>query len=414
MANLTETATYDAAVYQLETTDPVLGGPGGISNSQAQALANRTKYLKAHVDALETSAAGLAPINSPTFTGDPKAPTAPLGDKDTSIANTEFVQNTCYGILSKSVAGGVNVTLSATEAGNGMLLFTGAITANIAVIVPAVSKSWIVVNNTTGNYSLTLKTAAGTGVLLPQGRPVFAYCDAVNVELAGSANQSSFAVTTATATAGQTAFSVQYTPGNLIVVKNDAVLNPSDFVATDGSSANLTVGAIAGDKLVFFAFSSFEVANAVMKAGDTMSGALTLFGDATSALHAVPKQQVESLIAAIFAQNNVWGKGQRAAETVLADGATITPNFNDSNDFKVTLGGNRTLANPTNLVVGQSGCITVVHGGTYTLSYGSYYQAAGGIANLPAVGGSGGTKDELYYRVSSATSVTLSIGRKVE
>lgn len=53
MANLTEVATsYPAAIYQLETTDPVLGGAGGLANAQAQALANRTAYLKAFMDSL--------------------------------------------------------------------------------------------------------------------------------------------------------------------------------------------------------------------------------------------------------------------------------------------------------------------------------------------------------------------------
>jgi hypothetical protein len=53
MANITETATFDANVYQIATSDPVLGGADGIANAQAKALANRTKFLKAHVDAIE-------------------------------------------------------------------------------------------------------------------------------------------------------------------------------------------------------------------------------------------------------------------------------------------------------------------------------------------------------------------------
>jgi hypothetical protein len=36
---------------------------------------------------------GFAPINSPTFTGDPKAPTAAIGDNDTSIATTAWVKS---------------------------------------------------------------------------------------------------------------------------------------------------------------------------------------------------------------------------------------------------------------------------------------------------------------------------------
>lgn len=45
MANLTPTSSFDN-VYQLETSDPVLGGAGGIANAQAQALANRTEWLR--------------------------------------------------------------------------------------------------------------------------------------------------------------------------------------------------------------------------------------------------------------------------------------------------------------------------------------------------------------------------------
>lgn len=46
MADLVETQNFDAGIYQLETTDPVEGGPGGIDNRQAQQLANRTAWLK--------------------------------------------------------------------------------------------------------------------------------------------------------------------------------------------------------------------------------------------------------------------------------------------------------------------------------------------------------------------------------
>lgn len=52
MANLQESQNYEAGVYQLETTDPVVAGPEGISNLQAKQLANRTAWLKQQVDTL--------------------------------------------------------------------------------------------------------------------------------------------------------------------------------------------------------------------------------------------------------------------------------------------------------------------------------------------------------------------------
>lgn len=56
MADLTETATFTLGVFQLEVTTPALGGPGAVMNAQAQALANRTTWLKAAVEARVTLA----------------------------------------------------------------------------------------------------------------------------------------------------------------------------------------------------------------------------------------------------------------------------------------------------------------------------------------------------------------------
>lgn len=50
VANLTETETWEAGIYQLETSDPVQGGPGGIDNLQAQQLGNRTTWLKGQLE----------------------------------------------------------------------------------------------------------------------------------------------------------------------------------------------------------------------------------------------------------------------------------------------------------------------------------------------------------------------------
>ena len=54
MANVQETPSYDAGIYQIETTDPVLGGPNGIANVQAKGLANRTAFLKQQIDQLNS------------------------------------------------------------------------------------------------------------------------------------------------------------------------------------------------------------------------------------------------------------------------------------------------------------------------------------------------------------------------
>lgn len=57
MANLDDTPSWEAGIYQLEIVDPVLAGPGGIDNLQALQLGHRTSYLKGQTDALKNGSA---------------------------------------------------------------------------------------------------------------------------------------------------------------------------------------------------------------------------------------------------------------------------------------------------------------------------------------------------------------------
>jgi hypothetical protein len=98
-------------------------------------------------------------------------------------------------------------------------------------------------------------------------------------------------------------------------------------------------------------------------------------------------------------------KGQRGEITTLTDGATITPDMADSNNFSVTLGGSRTLANPSNIVAGQSGSFFITQDGTgsRTLAYGSYYDFAGNTA--PTLSTTANSVDRIDYIVRTSTSI---------
>lgn len=63
MANLPESPVYESGIYQLETTDPVVGGPNGISNLQAKQLANRTAYLKQIADEVIAARGGKSSLD---------------------------------------------------------------------------------------------------------------------------------------------------------------------------------------------------------------------------------------------------------------------------------------------------------------------------------------------------------------
>ncbi|MCZ2898078.1 hypothetical protein MTR01_29130, partial [Burkholderia thailandensis] len=175
MANLKEQAQWEDGVYQLETSDPVIGGPDGIDNVQAKQLANRTRYLKqqqeAHaaavdphpqyatktdlsqrladlvgqspstLDTLNELAKALgndpnfattmtnalsqkAPLDSPTFTGVPKGPTPAQFDSSTKIATTEFVRRALGNVNFASYIS--SQKLAASQAGSCVNFWGGA------------------------------------------------------------------------------------------------------------------------------------------------------------------------------------------------------------------------------------------------------------------------------------------------
>jgi len=100
---------------------------------------------------------------------------------------------------------------------------------------------------------------------------------------------------------------------------------------------------------------------------------------------------------------------QRGAISALTDGATITADFALANNFSVTLGGNRTLANPSNQTAGQSGCIWITQDGTgsRTLAYGSQWDFTGGTA--PTLSTAAAAVDCLVYAVQSSTKITATL-----
>lgn len=93
----------------------------------------------------------------------------------------------------------------------------------------------------------------------------------------------------------------------------------------------------------------------------------------------------------------------------LTDGATITPDFGTFNNFTVTLGGNRTLANPTNLVAGQSGVIYIVQDatGSRTLAFGSNWKFPG--ATAPILTTTANAVDVLVYAVRSTSYIAAQL-----
>ena len=227
------------------------------------------------------------------------------------------------------------------------------------------------------------------GTSVPADKGMYVYDGAVWIP-ASAASEAILVTFKYTATAGQTSFSgpddgalsLSYTVGSVIITLNGVVLEvPADVAASTGNSVVLSVAAAAGDELNIYAFATFTVANTYTQA------------------------QADAKFAQVAA-NNTFTKAQRGAVVALTDGATITPDFADGNNFSVTLGGNRTLANPSNQTAGQSGAITITQDGTgsRTLAYGSNWKFSNGTA--PVLTTTANAVDILVYFVESSSRIT--------
>ena len=250
---------------------------------------------------------------------------------------------------------GANVTLTAIngvtdQSRSPFLEFTGGLTEDVNVIIPAVPKSYYINNKATqvsAGSDITMKTASGTGVNIPVGSRIAVICDGVSV------------------------FSA---------------INPTAFSFGTAASANIGTGNtdVPDVSIADARYSQLAAANTFTNTNSFASA--TTFNGLSSFTSTTTFKQVDSPI------------------VTLTDAASVAVNFNTGNHFLVSLAGNRTLENPTNGKVGQVGHIYVVQDGTggRTLSYGDMYNFPSGTA--PVLTSVSGSVDLLVFS-QRATSV---------
>jgi len=147
-------------------------------------------------------------------------------------------------------------------------------------------------------------------------------------------------------------------------------------------------------------------ANIVMEGTSADDHELTLTCNPTADVTVTLPDATTTVAGLAVAQS--FTKAQRGAVVALTDGATIAVDLSLGNNFSVTLGGNRTLGDPSNVTAGQSGVIVVTQDGTgsRTLAYGgSKYKFAGGTA--PTLTTTAAAVDVLAYYCESATRITV-------
>lgn len=81
---------------------------------------------------------------------------------------TNWVPGSAYGNTALTGQTGGTVTLTPAQAAKRTLSVAGALTSNLTLVLPTWLQEWTVTNTTTGAFTVTVKTAAGSGVVIPQ------------------------------------------------------------------------------------------------------------------------------------------------------------------------------------------------------------------------------------------------------
>lgn len=127
-------------------------------------------------------------------------------------AGTGWVPGYHYGATALSGQTGGNVTLTPAQAAKRVITVAGTLTSNLVLIVPSWRYDWTVYNNTSGAFSVSVRTAGGSAAAIPQnGAPTPVVCDGTNCSL--------LAANVAPATSGTQAVRLDQVGGRLLGVQ---------------------------------------------------------------------------------------------------------------------------------------------------------------------------------------------------
>ena len=140
-----------------------------------------------------------------------------------------------FDYTSINVAGTGIYTLSGSELNRIAYNFTGVLTGNRTIIVPQTVQQYWVANNTTGPYTLTVKTSIATGYTVNQGSRAILYSDGTNVV---AADTGGVAVPISVSDGGTGAT----TAGNALINLGGTATGISIFTAASQAAAQVAIG----------------------------------------------------------------------------------------------------------------------------------------------------------------------------
>ncbi len=316
--------------------------------------------------------------------------------------------------LSKSVAGSSDITLTTAESINIWHEYNGTLTGSINVKVITKEMCYWVFNNTGGAFTLTVKTSAGTGILVPQGQTMLLYCDGTNVVAGANFTGQSGAALTFDPGASQI---VTNTSAALLKIENtNAITVPS---GTAGIAAGLWVtvpnwtatGTITTSATVYIEGPATEgstdyslwvddgptqLDGTLDVGGTTTLAALTLSGAVTGADQTVSAIKLKDYGEVVKVHGNL--------------NSATNANFEDGNVHSFTVTGSFTLTLTNPPASGTAGSITfeITNGGSSTLTWDPQIIWPGG--NAPSLTASGPDTVTVYTTNAGTTIYGFAAG----
>jgi len=207
-----------------------------------------------------------------------------IGNGDQSGTWGTTTNNNLGTIIEQAVTGvqsiamvNTNYTLSnfngvSDEARNAVLVVTGSNSAVRQIICPLVNKTYIVTNNTTGGFAITIGGATGSTVSIPNGVTAQVYCDGINFFSSQTGSAGNFAISGNLTVSGTTALSGALTGTTGVFSGAISSVSPA-FTGTPTAPT-----AAAGTNTTQIATTAFVLANGVP------SGAIMLWSGSIASI----------------------------------------------------------------------------------------------------------------------------------
>jgi len=180
----TFSSNYTALTTDRSSTYVWTGGAGTLTLTLASTLAdNWFMFLRnSGTGALTVAGSGGNTINGSTSIILQPTDSCIIVCSGTTFYTVGLGKSTQFAFtqLSKAVLSG-SYTLTASEASNVIQKYTGALTGNVTIVVPATVQVYYIVNETSGAYTVTITTGSGGTAVLTAGSQATLVCDSVNL-----------------------------------------------------------------------------------------------------------------------------------------------------------------------------------------------------------------------------------------